>query len=165
MLMHMNTVYMISNTINTITTSNMHQSCDMLHIWFRHKRQRGPTELTEGTCVLSAFGSVSSVASTWFQLEAWYWFSLQVLRAFKLKHGQWDRKYVSWESENPISTPPPQRKGCVKKAKQLEGGGRKIDISDNLRNSETAIRLKELQPCALNIGSILQRKEMSKSRS
>lgn len=105
----------------------MYQSCDMLLIWFRHQRQPGPTELTEGTCVLSALGSASSVDSTRFQLGAWYWFNPQVLRAFKLKYGQWDRKYVSWESENPVSN---TKRGVTrgKKAKQLKRGGRKIYI-------------------------------------
>ena len=43
---------------------NKYQSCDMLLIWFRHQRQPGPTELTEGTCVLSALGSAASVDLT-----------------------------------------------------------------------------------------------------
>ena len=117
----------------------------MLLIWYRHQSQPGPTELTEGTWVLSALGSAVSVDSTRFQLEASYWYNPQGLRAFKLKHGQWDRKYVSWEYENPIPTP--QKREERNKAKQVKRGGRKIDISGNLRNGDTTTCLKELVLC------------------
>jgi hypothetical protein len=62
------------------------------------------------------------------------------------------------------STPPPKKKEKEEKAKQLKRGGRKTDISDNLRNSDTTTRLKELQSCAMNIGSV-QWTEMLESSS
>jgi hypothetical protein len=89
----------------------MYRSCDMLLIWFRHQRQPGPTKITEGACVLSAFGSAYSVDSTWFQLEAWYWFNPRVLSAFKLKHGNLKIPYL----------PTPTKKGKRgKKSKTAE---------------------------------------------
>jgi hypothetical protein len=121
----------------------------------------------EGTCVLSALNSASSADSTWFELEACYWFSSQVLRVFKVntralrsEMSRGNLKSHNWKKGK-------IRKGKEdgKKSKELKRGGRKIDRSDNLRNTDTTTGIKEIQYFALNIRPTLQLKEVSKSRS
>ena len=156
--------YMIRNTINTITTSNI--IC---------------TKVV--TCCSSGSDTRGSQdrqnllkGHVYYRRSALLLVSTQHDFNSKLGTGSIHGFCVlsSWNMDNEIGNifrgnlkipliPPPQ-KGCVKKSKQLKRCRRKIDISDNLRNSNTATRLKELQSCALNIGSILQRKEMWKSR-